>query len=360
MSQLVQVIESIRARLDDLRKRSLKETSTRTIVIDPLLEALGWAICDPDEVQLEYPAVGGQSVDYALKINGKPVLLVEAKALDDPLNDIKAVTQVVGYAANNGIVWCILTNGVKWQVYRSIEQCAAPDKLMFEVSLDPRDSEGVPVEQLAQLMRLFSREELLTGSLDDVATDKKVHKALHGIMCNPPGPFLNIIRKAMGDENLAPVKMRESLARIAAALGSILETPQIKPSTGSKTGEVQQEPGDENDHIAGKSQEVAELYQAIDRVCLSMATDGIGKQYMKKYISYSRGKHIFCCVHVLHGGLRVWLKLKHASIANPPAFARDVSSVGHWGTGDLQLNIGSLSQVEEAAALIRKSFESQG
>jgi hypothetical protein len=264
MSQLVQVIESIRAKLDGLRKHSLKETSTRTIVIDPLLEALGWAICNPDEVQLEYPAVGGQSIDYALKINGKPVLLVEAKALDDPLNDVKAVTQVVGYAANNGIVWCILTNGVKWQVYRSIEQCAAPDKLMFEVSLDPRDSEGVAIEQLAQRMWLFSREDMPKGSLDDVATDRKVSKALDGIMCNPPRPFLNIVRKAMGDENLAPVKMRESSVRIWAAL---VKAPPPPPPIMGSSGPGAGEPN----LLAGKPKEMIEIYQAIEQMCLSIS-----------------------------------------------------------------------------------------
>ena len=79
MDKLVRAIEDIRAKLDGLRKRSLKETPTRTIIIDPLLEALGYDVRDPDEVQLEYPTVDGKSVDYALLINGKPVLLVEAK-----------------------------------------------------------------------------------------------------------------------------------------------------------------------------------------------------------------------------------------------------------------------------------------
>ena len=108
MNRLIQAIEKIRQRIPALRRHSLKETPTRTIVIDPLLEALGWDVRDPDEVQLEYPTVDGKFVDYALKLNKKAVLLVEAKALDDPLADVKAITQVVGYSANDGIVWCIL------------------------------------------------------------------------------------------------------------------------------------------------------------------------------------------------------------------------------------------------------------
>ena len=55
-------------------------------------------------MQLEYPTVDAKSVDYAMKLNKKAVLLVEAKALDDSLDDVKGVTQVVGYAANDGIV----------------------------------------------------------------------------------------------------------------------------------------------------------------------------------------------------------------------------------------------------------------
>lgn len=119
MSKLAVVLDQFRIKLERFRKEGLKETPTRTIFIDPILEALGWDVRDPDEVQLEYPTIDGKSVDYALKINQKPVLLVEAKPLNDPLSDVKDVTQATGYAANDGIVWCILTNGVRWRVYRS-------------------------------------------------------------------------------------------------------------------------------------------------------------------------------------------------------------------------------------------------
>jgi len=47
---------------------------------------------DPSEVELEYPTVDGRSVDYALKLNEQPVLLIEAKALGDALEDVKAIT----------------------------------------------------------------------------------------------------------------------------------------------------------------------------------------------------------------------------------------------------------------------------
>jgi len=385
MDKLVRAIEDIRAKLDGLRKRSLKETPTRTIIIDPLLEALGYDVRDPDEVQLEYPTVDGKSVDYALLINGKPVLLVEAKPLDDPLNDVKGITQVVGYAANAGIVWCILTNGVVWKVYRSVEECPAPDKLMFEVSLDTRDHEGLSVEQIASQMWRFSPGDIAKGTLDAIGeqtfTDSKVRKALDGIMRDAPRVLLNLVRSASDDGGLSPRRIKESLARIWAQGAT---TPQSTTSGPTQRRNLNEQglslrsqgarrawatrragagrtpsPYSESHHTAGKPREIVELYRAIDRLCLSLKPGDIQRRYTKMTINYLHGKAIFCCVHLQKGDIRVCLKLKHSRLVNPPSFARDVSNLGHFGVGDLQLALSNMAQLEEAKPLIHQSLEGQ-
>ncbi len=373
MNELIQTIESVRAKLGTLRKHALKETPTRTIIIDPLLEALGWDVRDPDEVELEYPTVDGKSVDYALKINRKPVLLVEAKALDDPLNDVKAITQVVGYAANDGIVWCVLTNGVKWKVYRSVEKCPAPDKLMYEVSLDPRDSQEISVQDLARLMWRFSQDGMAKGTLGPIGeqtfTDGKIRKALDTLMRNPPTAFLNLVRKATGDDDLKPRKIRESLARICGKTALPTQGVRTTPPT-SPVSEIRQPPGrgatqvpyDEGRHLAGKPQEVVELYRAIDRFCLSLRPGAIEKRVLKIYVAYgcaARGprlKGTFCYMVIQQHSVVLYLRLKYARMEQPPSFARDVSSQ-RWGNCKLALNISSLAQFEQAAPLIRQSLE---
>ena len=199
MKRLIDAIDNIRAKLDGLRRHSLKETSTRTIIIDPLLEALGWDIRDPNEAELEYPTVDGKSVDYALKINGKAVLLVEAKALGDPLNDVKAITQVVGYATNAGVEWCLLTNGETWRVYCALEQCEAPKKIMFEVSLSPQSSPAMTAEKLAERLWPISKTEVAKGTLREmhqtIFIEGKVRSALDALMADPPRSLVNLLRK---------------------------------------------------------------------------------------------------------------------------------------------------------------------
>ena len=385
MNKLIRLIEATQSKLGGLRKRSLKETPTRTIIVDPLLEGLGWDVRDPDEVQLEYPTVDGKSVDYALLINRKPVLLVEAKPLDDRLNDVKAITQVVGYAANDGIVWCVLTNGIVWKVYRSVEECPAPDKLMFEVSLDPRDSEGLPVEQIAGQMWRFSRDEMAKGTLDAIGeqtfTDGKVRKAIDGIMSDAPRTLLNLVRAATNDGQLTPQRIKESLARIGAENTGAIAPPTAKPARqpgATEQGTSLRTRGavkarvtrtekatrtstsyDESHHTAGKPKEILELYRAIDRLCLALKPGGIERRCVAMTINYLCGKPIFCCVELQKGGIKVCLKLKHSRLENPPSFARDVSGVGHYGVGDLQLAISNMAQLEEATPLIRKSLEGQ-
>ena len=371
MQRLIQVIETVRHKLPGLRHHGLKETPTRTIVIDPLLEALGWDVRDPDEVRVEYPTVDGKSVDYALKLNKKVVLLVEAKALDDRLDDVKAVTQVVGYAANDGIVWCLLTNGVTWRVYRSVEKCPAPDKLMFEVSLDPNSSEGMTVQQIAHQMWRFSRDEMARGTLDALGeqtfTDGKVRKALQMLMRDPPSKFLKLLRSMVGDEALSPQRIKESLARMAhepgaagASSGGQLQaapTETTRRETRRRQARKKESPYSESHHVAGKPQEAIALYRSLDQLCMSFRPSAITRRYLAKSINYEDDGKCFCSVHVLQGGLRIWLPLRYHQLENPPSFARDVSRVGHWGVGDVELRITNASELEVATSLVRQSFE---
>ena len=87
-------------------------------------------------------------------------VFLEAKALDDSLDDVKAITQVVGYAVNEGVNWCILTNGVRYKVYSSAERATAPNKLLFEISIDTESAPERSVEQIVAHLNRFSHESI--------------------------------------------------------------------------------------------------------------------------------------------------------------------------------------------------------
>ena len=116
---------------------------------------------------------------------------------------------------------------------------------------------------------------------------------------------------------------------------------------------------DESLHLSGIPKEVVEIFRALDSFCLSLNPGAVERRVLKLYFAYSCGRRTFCCVRVNRGSLILWLKLKYSRLEAPPPFARDVSSIGHWGTGDLELAINAQTQLDEAKALIRQSFESR-
>jgi predicted transport protein len=364
MKAIISCIESLRLKLDRHRKEGLKEYPTRTIFIDPLLQALGWDVRDPHEVELEYPTIDGKSVDYAPKINRKSVLFIEAKPLNDPLTDIKSITQVVGYAANAGVEWCILTNGVTYKVYRSTEKAEAPDKLLFELSLDPKETLGMSIEQVAEQFARFSRDAMAKGILDEIGeqvfTVGKIRKAMDKLFMEPPNTLVRLIRSTIGDDAIKPAQVKKAL-RMLWAQTSEVEIPTtyefgatpIRPDRSRVRGREY----DEEYHTRGKPQEVIELYRAIDKFCRELDPVAVQRKCLAWYVRYTRDKNIFCCVHLQKSGLRVWLKLNYSGLDSPPAYARDVSNIGHWGVGDVELAIDSLARFQSAKFLIQESFE---
>jgi len=378
MDKLIAVIENIRSNLDSWRKPGLSETPTRTVVIDPLLEGLGWEVRDPRNVRLEYVTCAKKKVDYALFLNGKPVIFIEAKPLDDELGDVKAIQQIIAYTTGEGLTWCVLTNGLVWKVYKSNENLKAPDKLMFEVSLNPLDAEPLEASEAAWLLWRLSKTEVEKGTLDvlgeNTFTDAKVRKGVEAVLVNPPRQLVNLVKTAIEDKTLPNKKVVESLRRIWAAgnIGGALP-PNAKGSPqGQKT--ISQEGftpkretskrgkrviGDYSEvfHTSGKPQEIIELYRSIDRFCFSLDAATVGKEYAAKTINYLCDGKAFCSVHVLQSGLRVWLHLKFAEVKNPPGFARDVSEIGHWGSGDFEVRVSELAQLADVTRLIRQSFD---
>ena len=273
---------------------------------------------------------------------------------------------MVGYAANDGIEWCVLTNGVRYKIYKASEKASAPDKLLFEVSVDPNDSSGITLEELARQFSRLSRESMAMGLLDqlgaEIFTTGKVRKGLDRLFIETPTSFIRLVRQAMADSSVTPSQIEQALRRI-------WDTGKEPVAGRTETGSLRREKTATSDrptaeytethHTEGKPNEVIELYRALDRFCQDLAPGKVTRAYKSKHISWSLDKAIFCCAHLQQGGLRVWVKTDPKALDGSMSFARDVSKLGHWGTGDVELAVNSLDRLRDAEAFVRKSFENE-
>jgi hypothetical protein len=131
---------------------------------------------------------------------------------------VRAITQVVGYAANDGIEWCILTNGAKYKVYCTRQKGTAPEKLLFEVSLDPNGNSGMTTQQVSEQLNRFSKNSLANGVLDklgeDIFTRVKISKALDKIFQSPPKSLIRELRSIMSDDSVKPAQVHKIIGEL--------------------------------------------------------------------------------------------------------------------------------------------------
>lgn len=61
--------------------------------------------------------------------------------------------------------------------------------------------------------------------------------------------------------------------------------------------------------------------------------------------------------YLLEDHLKLWLDIAPESLQDPFHLARDVRQVGHWGTGDLEVNLKSAGELHAVMALIAQSYQ---
>lgn len=99
------------------------------------------------------------------------------------------------------------------------------------------------------------------------------------------------------------------------------------------------------------------LYDTVHDFTMTLGDD-ITVTILKYYVAYRRLKNFVCVeVHPKTGSLLFFLKVDPGTVKLKKDFTRDVSQIGHLGTGDLEVRVRNLEDFEEAKALIQRSYE---
>jgi len=149
--------------LKALKDRDAVEADTRTFVTDILVDVLGYD--KYEELTAEY-LVRGEFADIGVRVAGELRFFVEIKRITMPLKE-QHLRQVKNYAANEGVEFVVLTNGIVWQVYHISNTTPIQETLLFEIDL----LEQKPAEKEAKLFPL-SRNAITRGVLESIWKDQ--------------------------------------------------------------------------------------------------------------------------------------------------------------------------------------------
>jgi len=103
--------------------------------------------------------------------------------------------------------------------------------------------------------------------------------------------------------------------------------------------------------------ELRNLFDSLEAYLLALGND-VTKRTLKYYFAFRRIKNFACVEYrsqVKH--LLAFVKVDPTTITLEDGFTRDVSSIGHFGTGDLEITLASGADLEKAKPLILASYE---
>jgi len=152
--------------LSAARMRDVGEADTVTIIKDMLADVFGYD--KYSDVTSEH-SIRGTFCDLAIKIDGQLQTLIEVKAVGLDLK-VQHVKQAIDYAANQGVDWVLLTNGVTWRVYRLVFAKPIDQELVLEIDfcvLNPRAEGDI------ELLYLWCKEGWQRSVLGEYHTQRQ-------------------------------------------------------------------------------------------------------------------------------------------------------------------------------------------
>jgi predicted transport protein len=107
--------------------------------------------------------------------------------------------------------------------------------------------------------------------------------------------------------------------------------------------------------LSGLTGPLLDLFEHI-RAFLGALGDDVQEKQTNTYIAFKRLKN-FVCIEIRKDKLLLFLRLSPETITLEQGFVRDVRTIGHRGTGDLELTIRNETDFEKAKPLLIRSFE---
>ncbi|MEZ3517688.1 MAG: endonuclease NucS [Lachnospiraceae bacterium] len=136
-----------------------------------------------------------------------------------------------------------------------------------------------------------------------------------------------------------------------------LNTPIVKPimeNVGDENGTKNSTQKTHLEKLAAISENMKNLYHSICDFIESLGDDIVSNQ-LKLYLAYKKVQNMVC-IEIYNKQIILFLKLNPETVELENGFTRDMRSIGHYGTGDLQITIKNAADFERAKPLLERAY----
>lgn len=163
---------------------------------------------------------------------------------------------------------------------------------------------------------------------------------------------IELIRYKLFSDDLMLLELvnAQSVADATAAKPTPTDVPPVEQEVSKPQGKDKSLA----EQLALATPDIRALYEQTASLLMSLGDD-VQQKSLKLYTAFRRLKN-FACVIVYPNRLLITLKLDPDTVTFEEGFSRDVSQVGHWGTGNVELCLLGPLDLQRAQALLERSY----
>ena len=219
-----QKVKDLAKRSTHASKHALTEEATKTAVILPLIQTLGFDIFNLEEVVPEFVSdVGlkkGEKVDFAIKLDGKVAVLVEAKPISMALGTAQ-YSQLYRYFAVTESRLAVLTNGREVWFFSDIDEPNKMDKKPF-FTFDLQSFDDNQIAELSKFQKqAFSIDNILTAA-SNIKYTNRAADYLKKQLQNPDEDFVKLVGRQIYDGSLTKAVIELLRPSIQASVDQVI------------------------------------------------------------------------------------------------------------------------------------------
>lgn len=111
------------------------------------------------------------------------------------------------------------------------------------------------------------------------------------------------------------------------------------------------------DYLDQANEQLTDRFENLKAFLIALGDD-VQMKTLKYYIAFKRIKNFACVeIHPQSNSILLYLKVDPTTVVLEQGFTRDVSNIGHYGTGDLEIRINNDEDLEKAEHFIKKSYD---
>lgn len=376
-------IDQMKVRLPHIRG----EEATKQALVVPLFHVLGYDVWNPLEVQPEYgadfnkaPKKGQvEKVDYALKINGEPVVFVECKAADVMLDTHDG--QLARYFNTTPSVRVgILTNGVRIKVFTDLQQPNVMDEKPW-MDFDLRSAKQAEIDALKKFRKTEFTADQIVGLAEEMVYYNVLVPYIASQLRDPGEKLVRLVAEEIPSikridkkvvDRLTPIlrKAIQSaiLDHVARSFGAptqseIVPAPAAAPApTQTEAGSTTGDSGtvtDPRDGIVTTPEEL-EVYGLVSKIVKEKFPDAV--------VQYRDAKSYFT---IMQKNLRkwfirlgiekapYWISFRHVKPEVARMLCPGIEVVSGGQLGDTEIPIKSAADVLQLKPIILVSYQAE-